>query len=88
MAGKAKTLWTFAITSIALFMVVLDNLVVSTALPVIRVTNSLCKKRVSVVLAAAREQILGPAETRVAHVHRCQNVDQHALGEEPRDAGA
>jgi EmrB/QacA subfamily drug resistance transporter len=37
MAGKAKTLWTFAITSIALFMVVLDNLVVSTALPVIRV---------------------------------------------------
>jgi EmrB/QacA subfamily drug resistance transporter len=33
----AKTLWTFAITSIALFMVVLDNLVVSTALPVIRV---------------------------------------------------
>jgi EmrB/QacA subfamily drug resistance transporter len=37
MPGRAKTLWTFAITSIALFMVVLDNLVVSTALPVIRV---------------------------------------------------
>jgi EmrB/QacA subfamily drug resistance transporter len=37
MEGKAKTLWTFAITAIALFMVVLDNLVVSTALPVIRV---------------------------------------------------
>jgi EmrB/QacA subfamily drug resistance transporter len=35
--SKAKTLWTLAITSIALFMVVLDNLVVSTALPVIRV---------------------------------------------------
>src|SRR5215216_4896099 len=32
-----KTLWTFAVTSIALFMVTLDNLVVSTALPVIRV---------------------------------------------------
>jgi EmrB/QacA subfamily drug resistance transporter len=32
-----RTLWTFAITSIALFMVVLDNLVVSTAIPVIRV---------------------------------------------------
>jgi EmrB/QacA subfamily drug resistance transporter len=31
-----KTLWTFVITSFALFMVVLDNLVVSTALPVIR----------------------------------------------------
>ncbi len=31
-----KTLWTFAITSIALFMVTLDNLVVTTALPVIR----------------------------------------------------
>ena len=37
MPAQAKTLWTFAITSIALFMVVLDNLVVSTALPVIRV---------------------------------------------------
>ena len=36
MTGKTRTLWTFAITSIALFMVVLDNLVVSTALPVIR----------------------------------------------------
>jgi EmrB/QacA subfamily drug resistance transporter len=34
--AKTKTLWTFVITSIALFMVVLDNLVVSTALPVIR----------------------------------------------------
>ena len=33
---RARTLWTFAITSIALFMVTLDNLVVSTALPVIR----------------------------------------------------
>src|SRR5215207_2634913 len=37
MSVKAHPLWTFAITSIALFMVVLDNLVVSTALPVIRV---------------------------------------------------
>ena len=34
---QGRTLWTLAITSIALFMVVLDNLVVSTALPVIRV---------------------------------------------------
>jgi EmrB/QacA subfamily drug resistance transporter len=31
-----RTVWTFVITSLALFMVVLDNLVVSTALPVIR----------------------------------------------------
>jgi EmrB/QacA subfamily drug resistance transporter len=31
-----KTLWTFAITSLALFMVSLDNLVVTTAIPVIR----------------------------------------------------
>ena len=36
MTAKTKTLWTFAITSVALFMVVRDNLVVSTALPVIR----------------------------------------------------
>lgn len=34
-----RTIWTFAITSIALFMAALDNLVVTTALPVIR--NSL-----------------------------------------------
>ena len=31
-----RTLWTFIITSVALFMVTLDNLVVTTALPVIR----------------------------------------------------
>jgi EmrB/QacA subfamily drug resistance transporter len=34
---RSKVIWTLAITSIGLFMVVLDNLVVSTALPVIRV---------------------------------------------------
>jgi EmrB/QacA subfamily drug resistance transporter len=33
---RASTAWTFAITAIALFMVALDNLVVTTALPVIR----------------------------------------------------
>src|SRR5919205_1129748 len=33
---NAKTKWTFLITSVALFMTALDNLVVSTALPVIR----------------------------------------------------
>jgi EmrB/QacA subfamily drug resistance transporter len=37
MKTGSRTVWTFAITSIALFMAVLDNLVVSTALPVIRV---------------------------------------------------
>ncbi len=36
MTERSKTLWTFTITSIALFMVSLDNLVVSTAIPVIR----------------------------------------------------
>jgi EmrB/QacA subfamily drug resistance transporter len=37
MPGKqAKLIWTFAITTVALFMVTLDNLVVTTALPVIR----------------------------------------------------
>jgi EmrB/QacA subfamily drug resistance transporter len=34
---RTRTLWTFAITSIALFMVTLDNLVVTTAIPVLRV---------------------------------------------------
>ena len=36
MTARARTIWTFAITSVALFMVTLDNLVVTTALPVIR----------------------------------------------------
>src|SRR5262245_2381339 len=36
MTEKSRTIWTFAITSVALFMVTLDNLVVSTAIPVIR----------------------------------------------------
>jgi EmrB/QacA subfamily drug resistance transporter len=37
MTKRQATLWTFVATTVALFMVVLDNLVVSTALPVIRV---------------------------------------------------
>ena len=36
MRTGSKTLWTFVITSVALFMVTLDNLVVTMALPVIR----------------------------------------------------
>src|SRR5581483_10697533 len=36
MTHKRNIGWTFAITSVALFMVTLDNLVVTTALPVIR----------------------------------------------------
>jgi EmrB/QacA subfamily drug resistance transporter len=36
MSTRTKTLWTFAITSVALFMVTLDNLVVTMALPNIR----------------------------------------------------
>src|SRR5215213_5037317 len=36
MSSRRPALWTFAITSLALFMVVLDNLVVTTALPSIR----------------------------------------------------
>jgi EmrB/QacA subfamily drug resistance transporter len=36
MSAKTRTLWVFAITSAAVFMATLDNLVVTTALPVIR----------------------------------------------------
>jgi EmrB/QacA subfamily drug resistance transporter len=36
MSAKSRTLWTFAITSVAVFMATLDNLVVTTAIPVIR----------------------------------------------------
>src|SRR5689334_20614501 len=36
MSAKQRTMWTFAITSSAVFMATLDNLVVTTALPVIR----------------------------------------------------
>src|SRR5207249_11110572 len=35
-SDRVRMLWAFAITSIALFMTTLDNLVVTTALPVIR----------------------------------------------------
>jgi EmrB/QacA subfamily drug resistance transporter len=36
MSGRTRTIWAFVITSLALFMGALDNLVVTTALPVIR----------------------------------------------------
>src|SRR2546421_11482075 len=36
MSQRSRTIWTFVVTSIALFMAQLDNLVVTTALPVIR----------------------------------------------------
>jgi EmrB/QacA subfamily drug resistance transporter len=36
MNGRSRTIWTFVITSLALFMTSLDNLVVTTALPVIK----------------------------------------------------
>src|SRR5512137_561952 len=36
MSARAATFWTFVVTSIAVFMVSLDNLVVTTALPVIK----------------------------------------------------
>ncbi len=36
MTARAKTLWTFVVASVAVFMVSLDNLVVTTALPVIK----------------------------------------------------
>src|ERR687887_1606213 len=36
MSAKTRTIWTFAITSAAVFMATLDNLVVTTAIPVIR----------------------------------------------------
>src|SRR3954465_4459628 len=36
MTAKRRTIWTFAITSAAVFIATLDNLVVTTALPVIR----------------------------------------------------
>jgi EmrB/QacA subfamily drug resistance transporter len=36
LTAKTKTIWTFVITSVAVFMATLDNLVVTTALPVIR----------------------------------------------------
>jgi MFS family permease len=36
MTARSRTVWTFIVTSVALFMAQLDNLVVTTALPVIR----------------------------------------------------
>ena len=37
MSARTQTIWTFVITSMALFMVTLDNLVVTMALPSIRI---------------------------------------------------
>ena len=59
MKAGTRTLWTFVITSIALFMVVLDNLVVSTALPVIRVD-----------LGASIEQLEWIGQRLHAHLRR------------------
>ena len=39
MAAKHTALWTFAITSIGLFMVTLDNLVVTMALVIVAVAG-------------------------------------------------
>src|SRR3954447_2136110 len=36
MTARSRTIWTFVVTSVVLFMAQLDNLVVTTALPVIR----------------------------------------------------
>ena len=36
MSARAATIWTFIVTSVAVFMVSLDNLVVTTALPVVK----------------------------------------------------
>jgi MFS family permease len=36
MSDRSRTGWSFAVTAVALFMVALDNLVVITALPVIK----------------------------------------------------
>src|SRR6187551_1921090 len=36
MSARTQTIWTFVITSVALFMVTLDNLVVTMALPSLR----------------------------------------------------
>src|SRR4051795_5534540 len=36
MSARSRTVWTFVVTSVALFMAQLDNLVVTTALPAIR----------------------------------------------------
>src|SRR5450631_283883 len=36
MSTRTRTLWAFALSSIAIFMTALDNLVVTTALPVIK----------------------------------------------------
>ena len=36
MTARSRMVWTFVVTGVALFMAQLDNLVVTTALPVIR----------------------------------------------------
>ena len=91
--GQARTIWTFAITSIALFMVTLDNLVVTTALPVIRTDLDAGLERARVDRQRLHADLRGAAPDgrrarrplrAAAHV-RARPRDLHArLGRRPR----
>ena len=93
MKAGTRTLWTFAITSIALFMVVLDNLVVSTALPVIRVDLGASIEELEwtvnaytltfAVFAPHRRRARRPLRPQ-AHVHRSASASSPRRPQRPR----
>jgi hypothetical protein len=62
--SRTSTLWTFAITSIALFMVTLDNIVVTTARPVIRKENRCRHHRSRLDLERLHAHVRGAAPGR------------------------
>ena len=57
-ADRRRTRWTLAIVSLALLMVTLDNLVVTTALPVIRKDFTISEYHVLEAAAAGADAIL------------------------------
>ncbi len=61
---RSSTGWTFAISAIGLFMVALDNLVVTTALPVIRRDLGASLQQLEWMVNAYTLDIRGPAAHR------------------------
>ena len=61
---RSNALWTFTITSLALFMVALDNLVVTTALPVIKTDLGASLQDLAVDRQRVHADVRGPAHHR------------------------
>src|SRR5438445_12884469 len=81
-SAKTRTIWTFAITSAAVFMATLDNLVVTTALPVIRkdlhATIQSLEWTVNAYTLTFAVLLLTGAALGAGFGHRCRLVSRRA----------